>query len=122
MLRLHPNMPIDFKPTLLVKRPRRDGFHARANLGSVINRCSAFRAEIHFQPAATFVGAVFAFDYLTLRDRDVFFIEGREDGESAGESVLAKFAVADGDEGGFANNAITHGTTGAATGMGFRLG
>lgn len=113
-------MPINGEPIRLIESASRDGSHPRPNLCGVADGCCAFPAEAHFQPAATFVGAVFAFDYLTLRDRDIVFIERGEDSEGAGDSALAEFAVADGDEGGFAHNAITHGATGAATGMGFR--
>ena len=53
-----------------------------------------------------------------MGDFYIFFVEGSEYGESAGELKLAEFAVADGSEVGFAGDAITHGTARAAAGVG----
>ena len=65
---------------------------------------------------------MFAFDDFALRDRHGFFVKGGNDSESAGEFALAKFAVADGDEGGFAINTVTNRATRAAATMGFNHG
>ena len=68
--------------------------------------CSAFGAETHAQPAATFVGAMLALRQFPLDDLDRLLIKGRNDREGTGESALTEFAVADGREDGFAKNTV----------------
>ena len=112
-------MTIDAKPIGFIERSSGDCPHAGPHLGRVRDGGAAFRAETHFQPAAAFVGPMFAFDQISLGNFYEFFVKRREHGERARESALAKFAVANRDEIGLAANAVAHRAAGAAAAMSF---
>ena len=112
-------MTINFEPIGFVEGSRGNRSHARTHLGGVTNGGAAFRAEIHFQPTVTFVGAMFAFGQFALRNFDRFFVEHGKNGESARQSSLAKFAMAHGHKIRLTVNPITNRAAGATTAVNF---
>lgn len=120
-LRLDPDVPVDDKPIRVIERARRNGGHARANLCGVVDGGATGRAEAHPQPAAAFVGAMFALRDLSLQQLHRLRIERRQDGKRTRQSALAKSAVADRAESRLAVNTVTNCAACTAAGMGLGL-